>query len=140
MAGRPKTMHKRVAAITAGVQANCDRLFGLVPKQYHKSPDDDDPTCTGWRDAMTGMARGWESLNELKKLSAAKAGIVEDGELIEIDGDMQTLDEWSVLYQNPKQVILDRVAKGDNWENALTRPATADELLQLQASADEGDQ
>jgi hypothetical protein len=116
-------MHKRVRDLTAGVHALYDDLYALMPKQYHENPNPSDPVSAAWRDAMSGMADGWDSLNTLSELLKAKAGIiVEKDELIEFDGESNTLAGWSAEYGTPEAVILDRVRDGMNWETAVTMP------------------
>ena len=44
------------------------------------------------------------------------------GELITIDGESRTMQEWADLYEISLHVILMRHTRGWEWERAITTP------------------
>jgi hypothetical protein len=129
MAGRPKTMLKKVSSLSMRALALWNDIRRLTPEQYREEPYLRGEAAEGWRQASSGIATGYHGLNDLGKLLAVKAKIiVEKDQQIEIDEESATLTEWSAEYGVPEQVILDRVRCGWDWETAVTKPAEADEL------------
>jgi hypothetical protein len=122
-------MLKEVSKLTMRALALWQDIQKLMPEQYRKQSYRRDEVAESWRQASGGIAAGYHGLNELGKLLAVKAHIViEKDQLIEIDEESATLAKWAREYQIPEQVILDRVRCGWDWEYAVTKPATAEEL------------
>jgi hypothetical protein len=129
MAGRPKAMLRKVSKLTMRASALWNDIQKLMPEQYRDGSSLKYPLSHSWNDASMRVAAGYHGLNELGKQLAIKAKIiVEKDQLIEIDEESATLAEWSAEYGVPEQVILDRVRCGWDWETAVTKPATDDEL------------
>ena len=122
MAGRPRTMHKRVEELTARADALLSDSYSLMPKQYREYVNPSDSVGAAWDDAWGAVSDNCRSLEALRKLLAEKAGIIfGKNELIEIDGESKTLAEWSAEYVIPEQLILDRVRDGWDLEYAVCR-------------------
>ena len=75
MAGRPKTMAKRVTALEdRALQLTID-LFKIVPLQYLDHPNDGDPFNRAWNEATDATRTAMCKLEDLGALVREKAGI-----------------------------------------------------------------
>src|SRR5215470_3053341 len=113
MAGRPRTMHRKVNELVSRAERFAEDLYELMPSQYHERPNPRDPVSEAWRASMTSFAQGWRHLTELAELLAAKVRkLPSENDLVEIDGDTMSVADWARLYGRPAQLVLERVRMG----------------------------
>ena len=79
MAGKPRTMAKRVAEVEERVYASYAALEKLRPAQYAARQDEDeewqDEVCLLWNAAVEGAREAWGLLEELLQLLEERAGL-----------------------------------------------------------------
>jgi hypothetical protein len=117
MAGRPRTQHKRIAAIVARLKALQGRLIELIPDQYKDyTIDDSSLPCEdlgrSWRDAIETVMSALEQvewleylLNEKAKLAAMSATPEEADEVNDgaDDLDVPSAEELSTAEDSEPQ-------------------------------------
>ena len=78
MAGRPKTMVKRLAEVEERVYASYTALEKLRPKQHaarrHEDEETQDELCLCWNVAVEEAKEAWGYLEELLQLLEERAG------------------------------------------------------------------
>lgn len=79
MAGRPKTMAKRVGVLEEQAVWLSLEVFKARPSQYREKPDAGDPINAAWNDAMEIAHMASICLERLGDLLRKKAGITEPG-------------------------------------------------------------
>ena len=79
MAGRPRTMAKRVTALEDRALQLTDDLLKIVPSQYLGHPNDGDPFNAAWNRAVDRVHDSMYAFAGLGNLVREKAGIVEPG-------------------------------------------------------------
>ena len=140
MAGRPKTMHKRVEELTARALTLGNDYVALMPEQYREHVNPSDSVGAAWYKSWGQVADNWRSLEALRKLLAEKAGIMfGKDELIEIDGESKTLAEWSAEHRISEQRILDRLRNGMDLERAVSMPIDLTPNVESEADAPNDD-
>ena len=125
MAGRPRTMHRKVNDLASRAQASAEDLWELKPGPYRERSNPRDSVREAWQAAMSSAIHTHHKLEALAALVAEKipAEPVGSNTPITIDGETMTLAEWARLYNNPQELILKRVKVGFDWERAITTPA-----------------
>ena len=90
MAGKPKRMAARVAALVDRAFALDEDLGDLIPLTHLQDASGSDPLGRAWRDALDGVGKAFLALYELAGILRGRAGI-EDRELDdEIDTPVPT--------------------------------------------------
>jgi len=160
MAGRPKTMYRKVKGVADRMYALGEELFEVMPDQYKKRENTRDRIHSAWREAIADLLSGWRAVSSLCDPLAAKTGIatqpaepvsldddvnpadpdqVADNDMIILDGIADTLVEWAICFDIPVEVIRQRVRDGADWELALTGPLSDDELGNAEPPGEEAD-
>lgn len=81
MAGRPRTMAKRVGEIETLMEELLAHFERVMPEQYRTNPSLDDPVSCAWKAAWSALQDAdclLTELLELLKLKAAKTGTGDD--------------------------------------------------------------
>ena len=74
MAGRPKTMVKRVLALLKQAEALAEQFRQTMPAQYRERYDKDDEICHAWCAAWKGTMDASDRLDDLADVLCKKAG------------------------------------------------------------------
>jgi hypothetical protein len=71
MAGRPRTMAKRLATLLAKATELGNEFLAVMPATYRERPIAD-PLCEAWKDRLTDLADTYHSIDRLLGLLQAK--------------------------------------------------------------------
>ena len=113
MAGRPRTMYKRVHELLARTEALADELYALMPDQYKERPNVREPVCNAWRASMTAVAQSHSHLTTLAELIAEKIPKVSpEAAPITIDGETMTL----VGPAGRRKVLVICMTRAADWQ------------------------
>ncbi|HEY3393753.1 MAG TPA: hypothetical protein VGK58_13665 [Lacipirellulaceae bacterium] len=77
MAGKPRTMLKRVSELVAYADAFGAQLYAITPSQYLERHDSSDPLAAAWLDALERAAHSLHAVSALKTLLAEKVARAE---------------------------------------------------------------
>ena len=78
MAGRPRTMLKRISELTARADAFGSDLYDLTPSQYVERPHPGDPLTVAWNEALRNAGFTFNAMTRLRNLLAEKVARLEE--------------------------------------------------------------
>ena len=87
MAGRPRTMARKVAELEGLASELADRLDSVAPQQYRGKVNPQDALAVAWSDALNAVWMAVYELESLTDLLCAKAGITEPGPFAQLSAD-----------------------------------------------------
>ena len=79
MAGRPRTMLRRVERLEVAAYELADAVFQAIPEQYRTRRNDDDYIAEVWRKALDAAISAWGRTTDLGQALRGKAGILSYG-------------------------------------------------------------
>lgn len=89
MAGRPKTMARKITELEARALQLAQDYFELMPKMYRDQVNPQDPINQSWNktlDQVMGLLKAIEQLGDLYR---AKAGILDPGPITSFQAALQ---------------------------------------------------
>ena len=79
MAGRPRTMVRKIEALELAAYELAEKLLQIIPEQYLAQEGDldewSDRVAASWRYTLDGVVAGWLRLRYLNGLLRQKAGL-----------------------------------------------------------------